>query len=119
MLFLTNPSPTLEKAEQLPNLELVSLLSRFYGPVQTKKSMNGVYKTNVDCSFIWGMVENYCPLGHGHVGEINLGLLFTSARTSALQASVNSRSRLNFTLGTIIRTIPLMSSQCLYIDLCL
>ena len=27
------------------------------------KSMNGVYKTNIDCSFIRGMVENYCTLG--------------------------------------------------------
>ena len=25
--------------------------------------MNGVYKTNIDCSFIWGMVENYSTLG--------------------------------------------------------
>ena len=37
VLFLTNPSLTLEEAEQLPNLELDSLLSRFYSPVQTKK----------------------------------------------------------------------------------
>ena len=28
-----------------------------------KKSMNGVYKTNIDCSSIRGMVENYCTLG--------------------------------------------------------
>ena len=28
-----------------------------------KQSMNGVHKTNIDCSFIWGMVENYCTLG--------------------------------------------------------
>ena len=40
-----------------------SLLSRFYGSVRTKKSMNGVYKINIDCSFIRGMVENYCTLG--------------------------------------------------------
>ena len=32
----------------------------FYGSVRTTKSMNGVYKTNIDCSFIQGMVENYC-----------------------------------------------------------
>ena len=25
--------------------------------------MNGVYETNTDCSFIRGMVENYCTLG--------------------------------------------------------
>ena len=25
--------------------------------------MNGVYKTNLDCSLIRGMVENYCTLG--------------------------------------------------------
>ena len=34
--------------------------SALYG---LKKSMNGEYKTNVDCSFIWAMVENYCTLG--------------------------------------------------------
>ena len=27
------------------------------------KSMNGVYKTDIDCSLIRGMVENYCTLG--------------------------------------------------------
>ena len=58
--------------------------------------MNGVYKTNIDCSFIRGMVENYCTLGEIQVHH--LGLLFTSA----LLASVNSRPRLNFTSGTII-----------------
>ena len=52
-----------KKLSQPPNLELDSLLSRFYGSVPTKKSMNGVYKTNIDCSFIRGMVENYCTLG--------------------------------------------------------
>ena len=55
--------------------------------------MNGVYKTNIDCSFIQGMVENYVPSV-----KFNLCLLFTSA----LRASVNSRQRLNFTSGTII-----------------
>ena len=55
--------------------------------------MNGVYKTNIDCSFIRRMVENYCTLG-----KFNLSLLFTSA----LRASVNSGPRLNFTLETII-----------------
>ena len=46
-------SLTLEEAVTArPNLELDSLLSRFYGSVRTKKSMNGVYKTNIDCSFI-------------------------------------------------------------------
>ena len=44
-------------------MELDSLLSRFYALVRTKKSMNGVYKTNTDCSFIREMVENYCTLG--------------------------------------------------------
>ena len=24
--------------------------------------MNGVYKTNIDCFFVGGMVENYCTL---------------------------------------------------------
>ena len=52
-----------KKLSQLPNLELNTLLSRFYGSVRTKKSMNGVYKTNIDCSFIRGMVENYFTLG--------------------------------------------------------
>ena len=47
----------------LPKLELYSLLSRFCGSVRTTKIMNGVYKTNIDCSFIRGMVENYCILG--------------------------------------------------------
>ena len=56
-------SLTLSKLSQLPNLELDSLLSRFYGSVRTKKSMNGMYKTNIDCSFIRWMVENYCTLG--------------------------------------------------------
>ena len=51
-----------KKLSQLLNSELDCLLSRFYGSVQPKKSMNGVYKTNIDCSLIWGMVENYCTL---------------------------------------------------------
>ena len=34
--------------KQLPNLELDSLLPRFYGSVQTKK-IYGVYKTNIGC----------------------------------------------------------------------
>ena len=51
----------------------------FYSLVQAKKSMNGVYKTNIDCSFIWGMVENYCTLGKIpplptiHLGPMGLG----------------------------------------------
>ena len=48
------------KLLKLPNLELKSLLSRFYGLVQNNKSKNGVNKTNIDCSFIQEMVENYC-----------------------------------------------------------
>ena len=39
------------------------LLYRFDSLVQTKKSINGVYKTNIDYSFIRGLVENYCTLG--------------------------------------------------------
>ena len=68
-----------KKLSQLPNLELNSLLSRFYSSVRTKKSMNGVYKTNIDCFFIWGMVENYCTLGKIqpwptiHLGPTGLG----------------------------------------------
>ena len=56
--------------------------------------MNGVYKTNIDCSFIRGMVENYCtlckiqPLPTIHLGPT--------------RASLKSRHRLNFTSGTII-----------------
>ena len=44
-----------------------------------KKSMNGVYKTNVDCSVIQGMVENYCTLSKIqtwptiHLGRTGLG----------------------------------------------
>ena len=49
-----------KKLSQLPNLELDSLLYRFYSLVRTKNSMNGVYKTNIDCSFVQGMVETYC-----------------------------------------------------------
>ena len=72
-------SLSLSKLSQLPNLELDSVLSRFYGSVWTKKSMNGVYKTNIDCSFIRGMVENYCtrgkiqPLPTIHLGPRDLG----------------------------------------------
>ena len=45
-------------------IRLDSLLSRFYGSVRTKISMNEIlYKTNIDCFFIRGMVENYCTLG--------------------------------------------------------
>ena len=71
---------------KLPNLEL----DRFYGSVRTKKSINGLYKTNIDCSFIRGMVENYCTLGKTqpwpiiHLGPTGLG---------------DSRPRLSFTSG--------------------
>ena len=71
--------PDLKKLSQLPNLELDSLLSRFYGSVRTKKSMNGVYKTNIDYSFIQGNVENYRTLGKIqpwptiHLGPMDLG----------------------------------------------
>ena len=51
-----------------------------------KKSINVVYKTNIDCSFIRGMVENYCALGN----------------IQPWPTSVNSRPRLNFTSGIII-----------------
>ena len=64
--------PDSQSLEAVLNLELDSLLSKFYGSVRTKKFMNGVYKTNFDCS------------------------LFRE-RTMA-----NSRPRLNFTSGTII-----------------
>ena len=68
-----------KKLSQLPNLELDSLFSRFYDSVLTKKSMNVVYKTNIDCSFIRGMVEKYCtlskiqPLPTIHLGPTGLG----------------------------------------------
>ena len=42
-----------KKLLQLLNLKRNSLLSSFYSSVQAKKSMNGVYKTNIDHSFIW------------------------------------------------------------------
>ena len=63
MCVIFTISLTLEEYEQLPHLDLDSLLSRFYGSVRNKKPMNGVHKTSTDCSFIRGMVENYCPLG--------------------------------------------------------
>ena len=44
------------------NLELDSLFSRLNSSVWTKKSTNRAYKTNINCSFIQGMVENYCHL---------------------------------------------------------
>ena len=34
--------------------------------------MNGVYKTNIDCSFIQGMVENYCTLSKTQPWPIHL-----------------------------------------------
>ena len=47
-------SLTLEEAVTAAEfkLELGSLLSRFCDSVRTKKSMNGVCETNIDCSFI-------------------------------------------------------------------
>ena len=50
--------------------------------------------TNIDCSFIRGMVETIVPSV-----EFNLTYYIL---TSALRALVNSRQRLNFTSGTII-----------------
>ena len=35
----------------------------FYGSVRTKKSMNGVYTTNIGCCFIWGIVQDYYTFG--------------------------------------------------------
>ena len=69
----------LKKLPQLRNLELDNLLSRLYGSVRTKTSVNGVYKTGIDCFFIRGMVENYCTLGKIqpwptiHLGPTGLG----------------------------------------------
>ena len=77
-----------KKLLQLPNLELDSLLSRFYGSVRTKKPMSGLYKTNNACSFIQGVVENYCALSKiQHWPTIHRGPV---------------GPRLNFTSGTII-----------------
>ena len=94
VLFFT--IPWLSKkllTSQLPNLDLDSLFSRFYGLVRTKKkkkkSMNGLYKTNIDCSFIWGIVENYCTQGKIQPWP-------------TIHWDLYSRSRLNFTSGTII-----------------
>ena len=42
---------------------LITYFPDFTVRYRLKKSMNGVYKTNIDCSFIRGMVENYCTLG--------------------------------------------------------
>ena len=56
------------------------------------KNMDRVHKTNIDFSFIRGMVKKYLTLG-----KIQPWLF-----TSALRVSVNSMPRLNFTSGTII-----------------
>ena len=47
-----------KKLAQLPNYELMP----FSILVRMKNSMTGMYETNIDCSFIQGMVENYCTL---------------------------------------------------------
>ena len=65
-----------------------------------EKSMNGVYKTDIDCSFIRGMVENYCTLGKiQHLPTIHRG---------------TCRQRLNFTSGTITihRSSHEQSNKC-------
>ena len=48
---------------QLQNLELDSLLPRFYISVETKKSMNRVYKSKTDCSFNWGIFQQVIYYG--------------------------------------------------------
>ena len=48
MCVIFNISLTLEEA--VTAAELASLLSRFYDLARTKKTMNGVYKTNIYCS---------------------------------------------------------------------
>ena len=57
MLVLTI-SPALKEA-----VRASCRIRNFCGSIRTKKSMNGVYRTNIDCSFIREMVENYCTLG--------------------------------------------------------
>ena len=60
-------------------MELDSLLSRFYGSVRNNKSMDEVYKTDIDYSFIRGMIEIYSTSGKIqpwptiHLGPIGLG----------------------------------------------
>ena len=73
-------SLTLEEAVTAAELwNSLAYFPDFTGSVRTKKSMNGVYKTNIDCSFIQGMVENYCALGKTqpwptiHLGPTGLG----------------------------------------------
>ena len=73
-----------KKLSQLPNLELdCPDFTVRYGHDGLIKSMNGVYgvyKTNIDCTFIRGMVENYCTLGKVqplpiiHLGPAGLGV---------------------------------------------
>ena len=65
-----------------------------YGSVRIKTSMNGVYKTNIDCASIREMIKNHWALGKIQTWPtIHLG--------PTGRASVNSRSRLNFTSGTL------------------
>ena len=100
-------SLTLEEAVTAAEFgTLIAYLTRFYGSVRTKKSMNGVYKTKYWLLFYLG---NGRKLLYPSV-KFNLGLLFTSV----LRALVNSWPRLNFTSGTIIFHHSLMSSQYLY-----
>ena len=68
-------SPTHE--ETVTAVEIGTFMVRYR--LFLKKSMNVVYKTNIDCIFILGMVENYCTLGKIqpwptiHFGPVGLG----------------------------------------------
>ena len=63
---------TLEKAVTVNRI--LNSDSLFTGLIGTKKLMNGVYKTNIACSFIQGMAEKYCTLCKTQPGPtIHLG----------------------------------------------
>ena len=83
-----------KKLSQLPNLELDSLLSRFYGLVRTKKILWMGYIKQMLAALLF---EEWKKIIVPSV-KFNLGLLFNLAH----QASVNSKPRLNFTSGTVI-----------------
>ena len=64
-----------KKLSQLPNLELDSLLSRFYGSVRTKNIYEWGVQNKYWLLFFRGMVEIIVPSV-----KLNLGLLFTSGQ---------------------------------------
>ena len=61
--------------------------------------MNVVYKTNIECSFIRGMVETYC-------GKFNFDLLFTLPLRAPGAGLSEQQAKVDFHLGTIISHHP-------------